>query len=158
MNILENFKSFLFVSYYWCQMSSVSPRSPDSVRISPDPYPYWFSKSRTSMEHLTPKVRNQKRRFLGLSKICIQQNFKNLPAFEVQCPGSGFQPKSDPKTAINTYRLLVKLLISRSDSCFFTAWGYDSVYVNCTAECFTILIQLYLFRCTVSLESAQNKN
>ena len=51
---------FLF-SYFWCQTSSVSPRSldpdPDAVRILPDSDldPGWFSGFRTSMERLTKK-------------------------------------------------------------------------------------------------------
>ena len=34
-------KAFFFVSYFWCQTSSVSPRAPDPVRILSDPG--WFS-------------------------------------------------------------------------------------------------------------------
>ena len=41
--------------------------------------------------------------FLKLSKIFIQQNFKNRPSFEVLCnepPDSFFWPKPDPHTCI----------------------------------------------------------
>ena len=47
------------------------------------PDPGCFSKCRTYMVRLTPKVWKQKRRLLELSKIFIQWTFKNLPSLDL---------------------------------------------------------------------------
>ena len=60
----------------------------DPVRILRDPG--WFAESRTSMERLTSKVWNEKRRLLIINiNFCF-----NLPSLEVQRPGSGIWPNN----------------------------------------------------------------
>ena len=89
MNILDNFLSLLFCFIFLVSdVSPVSPRAPDPVRIWADPDPGWFSESSTSIVRLTPKVLKQKRMLLKLSKIFAFKTLENLPSLEVQSPGS----------------------------------------------------------------------
>ena len=63
------------LQFYWI--------NPDSVRIIPGfGDSCGFSGSSTSMERLTPKVWKQIRSLLKLTKMFIQNIFRNLPSFE----------------------------------------------------------------------------
>ena len=68
--ILQAF--FVLFSYCWCQTFSVSRRAldPDPVQILTDPV--WFSRSRASMERLTHKIKNTKKKTCKLTKKLLK--------------------------------------------------------------------------------------
>ena len=95
--ILQAFFFVFILLKFWYQTFSASRRAldPDPVRILTDPDPGWFSGSRASMERLTQKIKNTKKR--GLANY-LENLFNGILNIFLWSGPRAPDPYPDPKT------------------------------------------------------------
>ena len=64
----------------------------DPVKFGPDPDP-----GLQGLQNMSDTKSIKEKRVLKLSKVCIQQNFKNLPSFALQNPVYEFGQNPNPQ-------------------------------------------------------------